>query len=115
METMTARDGRIVEYRAEGPSDGPILVFHHGTPAGAVRVPPIFDAAQRLGLRTLVHDRPGYGASTAHPGRRIADVADDVEDLLDAIGAGEFITVGWSGGGPHALACATLLPDRCRA
>jgi pimeloyl-ACP methyl ester carboxylesterase len=61
------------------------------------------------------HSRPGYGDSTPHPDRRVADVAADVAALLDAIGATTFVTAGKSGGGPHALACAALLPDRCRA
>jgi pimeloyl-ACP methyl ester carboxylesterase len=59
--------------------------------------------------------RPGYGESTPRPGRRVADVAGDIADVLDELGAGEFITAGWSGGGPHALACAALLPGRCLA
>lgn len=44
----------------------------------------------------------------------MADVAGDVSALLDAVGADDFVTLGWSGGGPHALACAALLPERCR-
>jgi pimeloyl-ACP methyl ester carboxylesterase len=35
--------------------------------------------------------------------------------VLDGLGARQFVTVGWSGGGPHALACAALLPGRCLA
>jgi pimeloyl-ACP methyl ester carboxylesterase len=74
------------------------------------------DAAARRGLRTVYYTRPGYGASTPHPGRTVADAAADTAAILDALGADTFRTVGWSGGGgPHALACAALLPDRCLA
>jgi len=59
--------------------------------------------------------RPGYGESTPRPGRRVADVTQDVAAVLDELGAPHFVTVGWSGGGPHALACAARLPGRCLA
>ena len=108
-------DGRILEYLVEGPPDGVPLVMHHGTPSAAVRYAPMVEAATAQGLRLLLHSRPGYAGSTARPGRRVADVATDVVALLDAVGADSFVTAGWSGGGPHALACAALLPGRCRA
>jgi pimeloyl-ACP methyl ester carboxylesterase len=114
MESLTLPDGRTLEYLLDGPPGGMPVVFHHGTPSGAVRCAPLFDAAVRRGLRVLVHSRPGYAGSTSRADRRVADVAGDVAALLDAIGAGEFVTVGWSGGGPHALATAALLPGRCR-
>jgi len=59
--------------------------------------------------------RPGYGDSTEQPGRSVADVTDDVATVLTALGHEQFVTLGWSGGGPHALACAARLPHRCRA
>jgi pimeloyl-ACP methyl ester carboxylesterase len=73
------------------------------------------EAAARRGLRTIVYSRPGYGESTAQPGRSVADAAADAVAVLDALDAGRFVTIGTSGGGPHALACAALLPDRCAA
>ncbi|WP_033346153.1 alpha/beta fold hydrolase [Catenuloplanes japonicus] len=114
MEKIALSDGRTLEYLVEGPAGGRPLVFHHGTPAGGVLPRPLIDAAARHGLRLVMPNRPGYCGSTSHPGRRVADVAADVTALLDALGADDFVTVGWSGGGPHALACAALLPDRCR-
>ena len=115
MERVELPDGRTLEYLVEGPADGRALVLHHGTPGGAVRCAPLADPALRLGYRVVVPGRPGYGGSTPQPGRRIADVAADMTALLDALGVADFVTLGWSGGGPHALACAALLPDRCRA
>jgi pimeloyl-ACP methyl ester carboxylesterase len=106
-------DGRTVELVVVGPPDGLPLVLHDGTPSAAVLYPPFADIAARHGLRTVLHARPGYAGSTARPGRSVADVAADVAVIVDALGADRFVTVGWSGGGPHALATAALLPDRC--
>jgi pimeloyl-ACP methyl ester carboxylesterase len=108
-------DGRHIEVLVAGPSSGLPVVFHHGTPGGAALFPPWVEAASQRGLRSIICSRPGYGGSTARPGRIVADVAADTAAVLDQFGAHEFVTLGWSGGGPHALACAALLPDRCRA
>ena len=108
-------DGRQLEVLADGPADGLPLLFHYGTPCGAVRYRPLVEAAARRELRTIVYSRPGYGTSTAKHGRSIADAVKDVDAILGELGADEFVTIGWSGGGPHALACAALLPDRCVA
>ena len=115
VELLEVGDGRVVEYLVEGPAGGRPLVMHHGTPGAALVLGPVAEAAARHGLRFVAHSRPGYAGSTAQPGRRVADVAGDVAALLDAVGADDFVTLGWSGGGPHALATAALLPDRCRA
>jgi pimeloyl-ACP methyl ester carboxylesterase len=66
-------------------------------------------------MRLIAYARPGYSGSTRHPGRTVADAARDTASVLDALGAEEFVTVGFSGGGPHALACAALLEGRCMA
>jgi pimeloyl-ACP methyl ester carboxylesterase len=107
--------GRTLDVLTSGPADGLPLVFHSGTPSGLVTYDPMTEAAAALGLRTVAYSRPGYGASAPHPGRLVADAAADVASILDHIDAGPFVTAGWSGGGPHALACATLLPGRCLA
>jgi pimeloyl-ACP methyl ester carboxylesterase len=106
-------DGRTLEYALDGPADGLPLVLHHGTPSATVLFPPMTAAAAERGLRTVAPARPGYAGSTPHPGRIVADVGADVAALLDALGADRFVTIGWSGGGPHTLATAALLPDRC--
>ena len=115
MERLELIGGRVLEYLVEGPEGGRPLVMHHGTPGVAMVLEPVAEAAARHGLRFVTHSRPGYRDSSSHPGRRVADVAADVTALLDAVGADDFVTLGWSGGGPHALACAALVPNRCRA
>jgi pimeloyl-ACP methyl ester carboxylesterase len=64
------------------------------------------------GIQLISYDRPGYGGSDRHAGRRVVDVAQDVATIADAIGVQRFAVVGRSGGAPHALACAALLPER---
>ncbi len=113
--TVRLPDGRQLEVLVDGPPAGRALVFHHGTPFAAVAFPPLFEAAARHGLRTVLYSRPGYATSTPRPSRSVADVAGDVGAILDSIGADDFLAIGWSGGGPHAIACAALLPDRCLA
>ena len=107
--------GRQLDVLATGPQDALTVVLHNGTPAGLLAAPPVARAAAERGLRLVLYARPGYGGSTPDPGRRVTDAAGDVAAVLDALGAAQFVTVGWSGGGPHALACAALLPGRCLA
>ena len=108
-------DGRRLEVLVEGSVDGLPLVYHSGTPSGAAPFPLLDEAASERGVRVVTYSRPGYGASTPQPGRTVADAAADVATILDALAVDRFVTLGWSGGGPHALACAALLPDRCLA
>jgi pimeloyl-ACP methyl ester carboxylesterase len=113
--TLHLAGGRRLEVLAAGPGSGLPLVMHNGTPVGLVAYPPMIEAATARGLRLIMCARPGYGESTPRPGRQVADVTGDVAAVLDEIGAPQFVTVGWSGGGPHALACAARLPGRCLA
>src|SRR4051794_20073909 len=108
--------GRTIEVLVEGDPDGFALLFHGGTPSAVAEFPMLDEAARALGLRVVTFSRPGYGASTPRtaPGRYVDDVEESVA-VLDHLGIGEFLTLGWSSGGPRALACGVLLPDRCRA
>lgn len=112
-------DGRTLEVLEEGEPGGFPWLYHSGSPSAAVPYPAFDEAAERAGLRLITYSRPGYGSSTARrpeqgPPRYADDVADSVA-ILDQLGVDDFITLGWSGGGPRALGCAALLPDRCRA
>ena len=119
MDHVTTPDGLHLEVLTMGPIDGYPLIYHSGSPSAAVPYAPFEDVLQRLEMRLVTYSRPGYGTSTPRPARERAwTVADDVGDtvaVLDELGIGEFVTLGWSGGGPRALACAALLPARCRA
>jgi pimeloyl-ACP methyl ester carboxylesterase len=112
MDHVELPDGRTLQVAEGGDPAGVLLVIHHGTPGGAVLAPWWSEDAAGRGLRLVTYARPGYGTSSRHPGRSVADVVGDVAALADACGADRFLTWGASGGGPHALACAALLPDR---
>jgi pimeloyl-ACP methyl ester carboxylesterase len=103
---------RLLDVRLQGAADGPVLVYHHGTPGWRQPPAPIVAEALRRGLRLVSWSRPGYAGSTRQPGRTVADAATDLVTVLDALGIERVHVLGWSGGGPHALACAALAPDR---
>lgn len=112
---LPTADGRTVEYLTTGDPNGRPVLFHIGTPGSATEFSLVSRPAAELGLRLISYSRPGYGESSERPGRTVADAVTDVTAVLDHAGVAEFLTLGWSGGGPHALACAALLPDRCLA
>jgi pimeloyl-ACP methyl ester carboxylesterase len=108
-------DGRTLHVHDAGVPGRLTVFWQHGTPNVGAPPEPLFALSQRLGVRWVGHDRPGYGGSTAQPGRSVAAVAHDVAAVADALGLDRFAVFGHSGGGPHALACAGLLPDRVSA
>src|SRR6266581_236373 len=91
-----------------------MLVFS-GTPGSSLLYEPHLRDAEEKGIRLFSYDRPGYGGSTRNKGRNVADCAEDVASVCDALGVERFCVRGISGGGPHALAAAALLPDRVAA
>jgi pimeloyl-ACP methyl ester carboxylesterase len=117
MPQLTHPDGRTIHFECSGPvpPGAAVLVFHHGTPGAGLLWGPLVGAAQASGWQVVTLSRPGYAGSARQPGRSVADAVPDVEAVLDHLGAGPFVSAGWSGGGPHALACAGLLSPRCRA
>jgi pimeloyl-ACP methyl ester carboxylesterase len=112
---VALNDGRRLDYRLSGPERGGVLLFHHGTPGAATAPRALEQAAHSAGLRLLTYSRAGYGGSTRQPGRAVVDVVDDVAQLLAALDVDRCLVAGWSGGGPHALACAARLPGATAA
>jgi pimeloyl-ACP methyl ester carboxylesterase len=112
---LVTPEGRRLTYTVTGPPDGLPVVVHHGTPGSAHASQSWLRATAAHGLRLVTYERGGYGSSERNAGRVVADCAAEVALILDAIGADVCITEGRSGGGPHALACAVLLPDRVLA
>lgn len=108
-------DGRSLDVVVTGPAGGGVVVLHHGTPGSGSQYPAFVEAAEVRGLRLVSYSRPGYAASTRDEGRTIADCAADVVAIVDRLGVERFATLGSSGGGPHTLACAALLPERVTA
>jgi pimeloyl-ACP methyl ester carboxylesterase len=111
---LSLDDGRSLHVYDTEQGALPVL-WHHGSPNTGAPPEPLFPAAAALGIRWVSFDRAGYAGSSPLPGRDVASVAGDVASVADALGIGRFAVMGHSGGGPHALACAALLPDRVLA
>jgi pimeloyl-ACP methyl ester carboxylesterase len=109
---VTTPDGRTLAVEDAGDRAGRPVLAHVGTPGGRrLYGRRMLADAERRQLRLISYDRPGYGNSTPHPGRSMADCASDVRVICAALGIDRLAMWGLSGGGPHALACAALLPD----
>jgi pimeloyl-ACP methyl ester carboxylesterase len=115
---LDAGDGRLLhvyDMAPDGAAERLAVFWHHGTPNLGTPPGPLFPVSDRLGLRWVSYDRPGYGGSTRVPGRTLSSAAADAVRVADALGIARFAVMGHSGGGSYALACAALFPDRVRA
>lgn len=108
MPTLKLTDGRFLEYFDNGIASTSAIVFHHGTPGHGHAWAPWLELAASRGIRALSYSRAGYGISDRNEGRTVASNNSDIRELLDSFGIRDFISIGWSGGGPHALATTTL-------
>jgi len=105
-------DGRTLAVEDAGDRAGRPVMVHTGTPGGRrLYGSRMLADAERRQLRLISYDRPGYGRSTPQPGRSMADCTSDVRVICAALGIDRLAMLGTSGGGPHVLACAALLPD----
>jgi pimeloyl-ACP methyl ester carboxylesterase len=104
-------DGRRLRVQEGGAPRGRPVLVHNGTPNSRLLYEPSVRLAEAQGVRMISYDRPGYGGSDRDPGRSVASCAGDVRAIADALGIERLAVWGISGGGPHAIACAALLPD----
>ncbi len=109
---LTLPDGRTLACLETGDPSGSPAIYLHGYPGSRFEVRVLAEAAERLRVRLLAPDRPGFGQSTFQPGRTIASSGADIQHLADAFGWNRFAVIGLSGGGPHALACGERLHHR---
>jgi pimeloyl-ACP methyl ester carboxylesterase len=112
---VTLADGRMLAYTDIGDPDGAPVVHWHGTPSSRLELCSFDTAFANVGLRIITPDRPGYGRSSAQPGRSLRHCAFDAAALADATGIDRFVVTGLSGGGPFAMACCALIPERAVA
>jgi pimeloyl-ACP methyl ester carboxylesterase len=108
MPTLKLTDGRFLEYFDNGIASTSAIVLHHGTPGHGHTWAVWLELAAARGIRALSYSRAGYGISDRNEGRTVAGNNDDIRELLDSFGIRDFISIGWSGGGPHALATTVL-------
>jgi pimeloyl-ACP methyl ester carboxylesterase len=106
---------RGLAVECSGAEDGVPVFLLHGTPGSRIGPRPRGIVLERMGIRLISYDRPGYGESSRMPGRRVADAGADIIAIADLLKIDKFCVVGRSGGGPHALACAAYAPDRVMA
>jgi pimeloyl-ACP methyl ester carboxylesterase len=110
--TVMLSDGRQVAFTDMGDPGGAAIFFFHGAPDSRLSIASLEREFADRTLRVISPDRPGYGASSPQPGRSMADWPPDVAAVADALGIERFMVSGYSSGGPYAIACAALLPDR---
>jgi pimeloyl-ACP methyl ester carboxylesterase len=108
MPTLKLTDGRFLEYFDNGIASTKAIVFHHGTPGHGHAWTTWLELCAARGIRALAYSRAGYGISDRNEGRTVVANNNDIRELLDSFGIRDFISIGWSGGGPHALATTTL-------
>jgi pimeloyl-ACP methyl ester carboxylesterase len=101
----------VLQVLERGDPNGKPVLVHNGMPNSRLMYEPEAQLAERQQIRLISYDRPGYGGSTSHPGRTVAVCAQDVRAIASGLGLEPLAVWGISGGGPHALACAALLPD----
>ena len=102
----------MLEVLLLGPEDGVPIFTHHGTPGCAGMFDALVEIGAERNLRHIAYSRPGYGGSSRDPGRSVASCAADVAAIADTLGYERFHCIGASGGAPHSIACAALLPER---
>ena len=108
---ISTEDGRNLRIVEAGFPDGIPILVHNGTPGSRLLYHPWVKDAELNGIRLISYDRPGYGGSTPQPGRTVSDAAADVAVIARELNLSRLSVYGYSGGGPHALACAALLPS----
>ncbi|MGX1832223.1 alpha/beta fold hydrolase [Paenibacillus taichungensis] len=110
---IQTRDGRKLHYMSRGTGDLTI-VFESGM--GFSRSTWGLVAPAVAGhARAVVYDRSGTGRSEVDSSaRNLRRIAEDLDDLLTALGSGPFILVGHSWGGPIVRAAAASNLSRLR-
>jgi len=105
-------EGRTVCFADYGdPSDTPVM-FCHGRPGSRLLRPALVEAGIAAGFRLIGVDRPGYGKTTALPGRSICDWTRDALAVADHLALEKFYVEGISTGGSYSLATASVAPHR---
>jgi pimeloyl-ACP methyl ester carboxylesterase len=109
---VTLKDARRLSYAEYGDGEGTPVILLHGMPGSRILGRIFDDVARQRGLRVIAPERPGYGFSSPVPMARLEDYPNDITELSEILGLRRFIIMGVSGGGPAALACASMISDQ---
>jgi pimeloyl-ACP methyl ester carboxylesterase len=116
VRTVRVSDGRSISFAAAGPQSGYPVVYCHGAIGSPRwRIPELESELERLGIRYMVVNRPGFAESDSSPERSVAAFAPDLAEVMTVLGYERFSVVGVSAGAPYALACGWALPGRTEA
>lgn len=111
-QIVDLKDGRKLGFAEYGVPDGKPVFHFNGSGGSRLEHPPNLNILTELGIRYISTDRPGHGNSSLKHDRELLDWPDDVAAIADHLGIDNFHVLGWSAGGPHALACAYKMPER---
>jgi pimeloyl-ACP methyl ester carboxylesterase len=114
-QTMVLKDGRKLGFAKYGDPAGKVVFHFNGSGGSRLERPADESILTDLGIMLVSTDRPGHGRSSPQPDRQLLDWPHDISQLAGHLGADRFYVMGWSAGGPHALACACKLPERVLA
>jgi pimeloyl-ACP methyl ester carboxylesterase len=114
-QSIKLNDGRTLGYAEYGELTGKVVFHFNGAGGSRLERPGDESILNNLDIRLVTTDRPGHGLSDPQPKRKLLDWADDIRQLADHLSIDKFYVMGWSAGGPHALACAYRLPERVLA
>ncbi len=104
MSQFKLADGRELQYLDNATSSDQAVVFHHGTPGHSSMWSPWLSRLATAGINAIAISRPGYGSSSRQSNREVFSITSDITELLNSLGVKKFVSIGWSGGGPHSLA-----------
>src|SRR6266545_4636340 len=111
--------GLSYHVRVEGdPARERTAVLLHGFAGSSEDWGALIPVLRQVGLAVAAPDLPGHGSTGApeDPARyEIASVVRDLDRLMDEIGAGQAIWLGYSMGGRVALHLALARPERVRS
>lgn len=106
LQTVSLNDRQVVTYAEYGTPTGTPVLFLHGTPGSHLLGQLLHEDAKQCDVRLLAPNRPGYGESTPLPDRTLSDTGKFLAAVMADAEIPQVRVVGFSGGGPHALALA---------
>ncbi len=115
LRLLQLSDSRRLDYVRWNAGGRHPMLFCYGRPGSRLYRPAEPTLLSEIDVDLVTVDRPGYGQSMPQPGRTLLDWPRDVAALVDELGSQRFAVAGISGGGPHALACGRMMPERVTA